>query len=146
MSLTAGNVPASADSTPKKLTPKQLQAVKLRAMGKSVNDVCVEIGIVQQTYYRWKKLPPFQVALEEMKQQWIDDYENTFGRMLPLVALRHQQLVNSQSEAIAMRAVDSAHANHVRCVKEAETKTEVQELRELVLALTEQLSQQRANG
>ena len=69
MSLAAGNVPASADDGPKKLTPKQLQAVKLRAMGKSVNDACVEIGITQQTYYRWKKLPPFQVALEEMKQK-----------------------------------------------------------------------------
>ena len=63
MSLAAGNAPASADIKPKKLTPKQLQAVKLRAMGKSVNDVCVEIGIVQQTYYRWEKLPPFLATI-----------------------------------------------------------------------------------
>ena len=66
--------------------------------------------------------------------------------MMPEVATKHRQLVQSQSEAIAMRAVDSAHANHVRCVKEQETKSEVQELRELVLALTAELAQQRAAG
>ena len=135
-------VPTSGDK--KKLTPKQLQAVKLRAMGKSVNAVCIEIGVTQQTYYRWKKHSAFQVALEELKEEWIQQYEETFTGMLPRVAERHQELVNSQSEAIAMRAVDSAHSNHVRCVKEQETKSEVQELRELVLALTEQLAQQRA--
>lgn len=137
-------VPTSGDK--KKLTPKQLQAVKLRAMGKSVNAVCIEIGVTQQTYYRWKKVSAFQVALEELKEEWIQQYEETFTGMLPRVAERHQELVNSQSEAIAMRAVDSAHSNHVRCVKEQETKSEVQELRELVLALTEQLAQQRAAG
>ena len=115
-------------------------------MGKSVNTVCIEIGVTQQTYYRWKKLAPFQVALEEMKQQWIEQYEETFMGMLPAVAEKHQQLLHSQSEAIAMRAVDSAHANHVRCVKDGETKSEIEQLKEMVLMLTEQLAQQRAAG
>ena len=111
-------------------------------MGKSVNDICIEIGVTQQTFYRWKKKPEFNVALEELKQEWIDQYEQTFSQMLPRVAERHQQLVNSQSEAIAMRAVDSAHANHVRCVREKETKTEVEELKEMVRLLMDQLKTQ----
>lgn len=137
-------VPAGVDNKP--LTPKQLAAVRLRAMGKSVNDICVEIGITTQTYYRWKKLPTFAVKMEEMRQEWIEQYEQTFTQMLPRVAERHQQLVNSQSEAIAMRAVDSAHANHVRCVREQETKSEVQELKEMVKMLLDQLAQQKAGG
>ena len=82
--------------------------------------------------------------MEELKQEWIDQYEETFTRMLPRVAERHQQLVNSQSEAIAMRAVDSAHANHARCVREQETKSEVEELKEMVRMLLDQLAQQNA--
>jgi len=65
---------------------------------------------------------------------------------MPRVAERHTQLVNSQSEAIAMRAVDSAHANHVRCVREQETKSEVEELKEMVRLLIDQLAQERAKG
>ena len=114
-------------------------------MGKSVNDICVEIGVTQQTYYRWKKKPEFNVALEELKQEWIDQYEHTFNNMLPRVAERHQQLVNSQSEAIAMRAVDSAHANHGRLIREQDTKTEVEELKEMVRLLMDQLKTQGQN-
>ena len=113
-------------------------------MGKSVNDLCVEIGITQQTYYRWKKIPGFLAAMEEMKQEWIEQYETVFTQMMPRVAERHSQLVNSQSEGIAMRAVDSAHANHVRCVREKETKSEVEELKDMVRMLLDQLAQQRA--
>ncbi len=115
-------------------------------MGKSVNDICVEIGVTQQTYYRWKKIARFNVAMEELKQEWIEQYEQTFTQMLPRVAERHQQLVNSQSEAIAMRAVDSAHANHIRCVREQDTKSEVEELKEMVRMLCDQLAQQRAGS
>ena len=115
-------------------------------MGKSVNDLCVEIGITQQTYYRWKKKPGFMAAMEELKEEWIEQYETIFTQMMPRVAERHTQLVNSQSEAIAMRAVDSAHANHVRCVREKETKSEVEELKEMVKLLIDQLAQERAKG
>ena len=66
--------------------------------------------------------------------------------MMQEVATKHRQLVQGQSEAFAMRAVDSAHANYVRCVKEQETKSEVQELREMVLQMTAELAQQRAAG
>lgn len=138
----SGTVPSQPDS--KKLTPKQLAAVRLRAMGKSVNDLCVEIGITQQTYYRWKKIPGFLAAMEEMKQEWIEQYETVFTQMMPRVAERHSQLVNSQSEGIAMRAVDSAHANHIRCVREKDTKSEVEELKDMVRMLLDQLAQQRA--
>ena len=138
----SGTVPSQPDS--KKLTPKQLAAVRLRAMGKSVNDLCVEIGITQQTYYRWKKIPGFLAAMEEMKQEWIEQYETVFTQMMPRVAERHSQLVNSQSEGIAMRAVDSAHANHIRCVREKDTKSKVEELKDMVRMLLDQLAQQRA--
>ena len=66
--------------------------------------------------------------------------------MLPEVAQKHRELLHSPNEAISMRAVDSAHANHVRAVKEAETKSELQVLTEMVQALTEQLAQERAKG
>ena len=58
---------------------------------------------------------------------------------MPKAARRHAQLLESQSEGIAMRAVDSAHANHVRCVREQDTKTEVEELKEMVRMLMDQL-------
>ena len=62
--------------------------------------------------------------------------------MLPKVAHTHDLLLNSQSEVIRMRAVDSAHSNHVRCVREQETKTEVEELKGMVRALMAQLQEQ----
>jgi hypothetical protein len=64
--------------------------------------------------------------------------------MLPKVAYTHAQLLQNESAAIRMRAVDSAHANHVRCVREQETKSEVEELKEMVRMLCDQLAQQRA--
>lgn len=135
----SGTVQPDEDS--KKLKPKQLQAVRLRAMGKSVNDLCVELGITQQTYYRWKKKPHFIEAMEEMKVQWIEQYENSFTHMLPEVAKKHRELLHSPTEGIAMKAVDSAHQNHIRCVREKETKSEVEELKDLVRALSDQLAQ-----
>ncbi|MDA9149230.1 hypothetical protein N9N71_01685 [Synechococcus sp. AH-229-G18] len=66
--------------------------------------------------------------------------------MLPDVAMRHRELLHNESAAIRMRAVDSAHANHVRCVREKEVKSEVDELKDMVKLLIEQLAQERSKG
>lgn len=66
--------------------------------------------------------------------------------MLPEVAMAHHQLLRSQSEAIKMRAVDSAHTNHSRCVREQDTKAEVEELKEMVRLLQDQLKIQGQGG
>lgn len=137
---------SAPEGTTKPLTDRQMKAVYMRACGDSWDQISKKLGCTVRTLENWRKHPAWNQFLEAKRKEWVEEYELTFSRMMPEVAQKHRQLVRSQSEAIAMRAVDSAHTNHVRCVKEAETKTEVQELRELVLALTEQLSQQRANG
>ena len=125
------------------LKPKQMQVALLVAQGYSVEAACRETVISMRTYYRWRKQENFSNALAELKKQFIDQYERTFTSMLPEVAQRHRKLIKSDNEMVAMRAVDSAHANHARCVREIETKSEVEELRELVLKLTDQLAKQR---
>lgn len=128
------------------LNPKQRAVALLIAQGYSQEGACREVAISVRTFQRWRQLPEFIQVLDSLKAEFIDRYERSFTSMMPLVAQRHRELLGSQSEAIRMRAVDSAHSNHVRCVKEAETKSEVQLLTEMVQALTEQLAQERAKG
>lgn len=134
------------ETAKKPLTERQKCAAYMRACGDSWDQISKKLQCTVRTLENWRKHPAWEPFLEEKKKEWIAEYELTFVRMMPEVAQKHRQLVHSKSEAIAMRAVDSAHANHVRCVKEQETKCEVEELRHAVLLLTEQLAQERAKG
>lgn len=135
-------VPTSGDI----LKPKQLHAALLRAKGISVERTCREIGIVTKTWYRWLQLPAFREAIDCYKKEWVQQYENAFTNLLPKVVNRHSQLLDSKTEAIQMRAVDSCHQHYSRNIREQEVKSEVQELKEMVRILCEQLAQQRAAG
>ena len=115
-------------------------------MGTSVENTCREVGIVTKTWYRWSELPAFREAIDRYKQEWIEQYENAFTNLLPKVVSRHAQLLDSQSEAIQMRAVDSCHQHYSRNVREQEVKSEVEELKDMVQQLLGQLAQQRAAG
>ena len=137
---------SSLEGTVKPLNVRQLKAADLRAEGHSWDQISKSLDVTDRTLRVWRKHPEWDQVLEHRKQEWIKEYEMRFTKMLPAVAKRHTELVASQSEAIAIRAVDSAHANHVRCVRENETKSEVQELKEMVRMLCEQLAQQRAAG
>lgn len=64
---------------------------------------------------------------------------------MPKASHRHDELFDSQSEAIRMRAVDYVHANHVRCVRKQDTKTEVEELKGMVRMLMDQLKEQHGS-
>jgi hypothetical protein len=52
----------------------------------------------------------------------------------------------NESAAIRMRAVDSCHQHYARNVKEQEVRSEVEELKEMVRLLIDQLAQERAKG
>jgi len=79
-----------------------------------------------------------------MQREWVNEYEAKFKRMMPRVAHTHIKLLHSDSEAIQMRAVDSAHANYVRCIEKQEVRSEVDELKEMVRMLLDTLAQQKA--
>lgn len=130
----------------KQLSTKQRAVALLIAQGYSQEAAVREVAISLRTFQRWRKEPAFRAALDSLKNEFIERYERSFTSMLPEVAQKHRQLVHSQSEAIAMRAVDSAHANHVRCVREQDTKSEVEELKEMVKMLIDQLAQERAKA
>ena len=132
--------------TYKPLTSRQIAAIQLRVDGHSWDQIAKELHLTTRTLRTWRQHPDWNDRILERQKEWTEEYETAFKRMMPKVAYRHAELVMSKSEAIAMRAVDSAHANHVRCVKEQETKSEVEELRQAVLLLTEQLAQERAKG
>ena len=136
-----GTVPKTPD-----LSAKQRACALLLAQGYSQEGAMRELGMSMRTFCRWKQLPAFQAALESMKTEFIDRYERSFTSMLPEVAQKHRELLHNESAAIRMRAVDSAHANHVRCVREQDTKSEVEELKEMVKMLIDQLAQERAKG
>ena len=138
--------PSPLVETVKPLTDRQKKAAYMRACGDSWDQISKKLDCTVRTLENWRKHPAWDQFLEAKKKEWVEEYELTFSRMMPEVAIKHRELVHSKSEAIAMRAVDSAHSNHVRCVKEAETKSEVQLLTEMVQALTEQLAQERAKG
>lgn len=128
------------------LSPKQRQVAILIAQGYSQEKAVREVGMSIRTFQRWRKQPAFNEALETLKKEFIDQYERSFTSMLPEVAMAHRQLLRSQSEAIKMRAVDSAHTNHSRCVREQDTKAEVEELKEMVRLLQDQLKIQGQGG
>lgn len=64
---------------------------------------------------------------------------------MPKASRRHAELLDSQSEAIRMRAVDSAHQNHGRLIREQDTKDEVAELKDMVRMLMDQLKEQQGS-
>ena len=146
MSLTFSMKVSPSTETVNPLSKKQLKAIDLRADGNSWDQIAKKMDVTPRTIQRWRALPEWAPALKRRQEEWIEEYEAKFTRMMPTVAHTHIKLLHSPNEAIQMRAVDSAHANHVRCVKEAETKSEVQVLTEMVHALTEQLAQERAKG
>lgn len=132
------------EETVKPLTNRQLKALDLRVEGTSWDQISKQLDLTTRTLQTWRKHPEWDSTIQKRQDEWIQEYELRFSKMMPAVSKRHEQLVHSQSEAIAMRAVDSAHSNHVRCVREKETKTEVEELKAMVLMLTAELKQQRA--
>lgn len=128
--------------THKPLTTRQLKAIDLRVDGNSWGEVSRQLIVTERSLRTWRKHPDWEPTLKARQKEWVEEYENRFTRMLPKVAHTHDQLLNSQSEVIRMRAVDSAHSNHVRCVREQETKTEVEELKDMVRMLMAQLQKQ----
>lgn len=144
--MTMTMAPSPLEGTVRPLTKLQLKGVDLRAEGNSWDQIAKKCEVHPRTIARWRHHPLWNETLARRKQEWIEEYETAFTRMMPRVAYRHAELLASQSEAIAIRAVDSAHANHVRCIQQQETKSEVQELKEMVQMLCEQLAQQRAAG
>lgn len=130
---------------PRPLTKKQLRGIDLRADGHSWDSIARELEVCTRTLDNWRKHPDWQPTLDERQQQWVEEYEAKFTRMMPRVAHTHIKLLHSDNEAIAMRAVDSAHQNHARCVREQDTKSEVQELKDMVQMLLDKLAQERAS-
>ncbi len=121
-----------------------MKAVDLRAEGLSYDSIARAIQVTPKTIYEWKKLPEWDRLLKQRQESWYEEYEVAFSRLMPKASRRHNELLDSKSEAIKMRAVDSAHSNHVRCVREQETKSEVEELKDMVRMLVEQLKENAA--
>ena len=138
----SGDSPKTAATKP--FNQRQLKAVDLRAEGLSYDSIARAVQVTPKTIYEWKKLPEWDRLLKLRQDSWAEEYELAFSRLMPKASRRHDELLDSQSEAIRMRAVDSAHSNHVRCVREQETKTEVEELKDMVRMLMEQLKENAA--
>ena len=138
----SGDSPKPAATKP--FNQRQLKAVDLRAEGLSYDSIARAVQVTPKTIYEWKKLPEWDRLLKLRQDSWAEEYELAFSRLMPKASRRHDELLDSQSEAIRMRAVDSAHSNHVRCVREQETKTEVEELKDMVRMLMEQLKENAA--
>ena len=138
----SGDSPKTAATKP--FNQRQLKAVDLRAEGLSYDSIARAIQVTPKTIYEWKKLPEWDRLLKQRQESWYEEYEVAFSRLMPKASRRHNELLDSKSEAIKMRAVDSAHSNHVRCVREQETKTEVEELKDMVRMLVEQLKENAA--
>ena len=131
--------------TVKPLTKKQIKAVILRADGNSWDQISKQLDITERTLRSWRKHPDWDSTLAERKETWIQEYEMKFTRMMPKVAHTHIKLLHSQNEAIQMRAVDSAHQNHGRLIREQDTKDEVAELKDMVRMLMDQLKEQQGS-
>ena len=99
----------------------------------------------ERTLRAWRKQPSWDAYLKQCEQDYVDEYRFRFNRLMPKVAKKHEQLLDSKDESITMRAVDSAHSNHGRLVREAATQAEVDELKGMVAQLLDALAQQRAS-
>jgi hypothetical protein len=82
--------------------------------------------------------------MEALIKTWLDECERAFTRMLPKVAYTHGQVLQNESAAIRMGAVDIAHANQLSCVRTQATTREVEELNQMVRMLCDQLARQSA--
>ena len=128
----------------KPFSKRQLKAVDLRAEGHSYEKIAQMLDITDRTIWNWRQSPEWDRLLKQRQHSWVEEYENIFNRLMPKAAQRHTELLDSQSEAIKMRAVDSAHSNYSRNIKDQAVQTEVEELKAMVLMLTAELKQQRA--
>jgi hypothetical protein len=131
------------DPPAKPLTKKQLRAIDLRADGNSWEQVARQLDVSERTVREWRTHPDWQPTFEARCDDWIAEYQHRFKRMMPKAAYTHDKLLDSQNEAIRMRAVDSCHANYARCIQQEETKSEVEELRDIVRMLLDTLAQQQ---
>ena len=127
----------------KPLNEKQKKACYLRACGDSWDQISKKIPCTTRTLINWRKHPHWDEYLAARHAEWIEEYESAFTRILPAAAKVHGRLLLSNDEHIQMRAVSAAHTHRIACVKEIETRSEVEELREMVATLTEQLEQQQ---
>ena len=108
----SGDSPATAATKP--FNQRQLKAVDLRAEGLSYDSIAQAIQVTPKTIREWKKNPEWDRLLKQRQESWSEEYELAFSRLMPKASRRHDELLDSQSEAIRMRAVDSAHSNSSR--------------------------------
>ena len=146
MSLTMATELSPPEGTLTPLTKKQLKGVDLRAEGDSWDQIAKKLEVHPRTICRWRQHPLWDSTLKQRQAEWVEEYEARFKKMLPRAAHTHNELLMNESAAIRMRAVDSCHQHYARNVKEQEVRSEVEELKEMVKLLIDQLAQERAKG
>jgi putative transposase len=68
--------------TPEQVVRKLTQADRLLAEGKDVGDVCRELGVAEQTYYRWRNQFGGLKADDAKKMKELERENATLKRLL----------------------------------------------------------------
>jgi hypothetical protein len=66
------------------LSPEQAQALDLLMAGQNPCNIAKTLGIHRQTLWRWRQLPAFQVAHQELMQRQRDELHDRMAEVLRL--------------------------------------------------------------
>jgi len=87
------------------LTPKQIKALPLLAIGCSASEVSGKVNVSQVQISEWKRNPKFMTALDIVRRNALRDAESALtGLAMKAVQTLHELLNNASSEQTKLRA------------------------------------------
>ncbi len=96
---------------PYNLTPQQMEAVKLIAYneeGRSYRDLAAEIGVHEVTLQRWRSIPDFNKAVNEISDELMEAFMTDAYRMVRKLAK------SAKTDGSKLKAIELALKNRGR--------------------------------
>jgi transposase-like protein len=119
--------PTTADAEEQPLTPQQEAAADLLALGGTITDVAVKVGVTRQTVSEWlNQNPSFQAAFNRRRQ---DLWDRASDRLRALVPKALDILESAISEGDAKAALGVLRAAGVYDLKRPEGPTSAEDAR-----------------
>ena len=120
------------------LTRKQRKAVELLVAGYRKNEVIAELGISPATFFRWQKLPMWEIAVNEACRVHMDEAEVEVKSLTGLATKTLRTLVCTGTDQIKLGAARLIYETVDRLVAREQQQQVVVELEE---QLEEQLEE-----
>ena len=128
-------MPGTGDSVSKqkptksdKLTKRQRLFIPVLLQSKSITEACQKSGLDRSQFYQWRGQDAFRTAIDAAQREIVADAMGVLKLNLSGAAGKLSMLLNSQDEAIQLRAANSLLEHHARLVEAQEIETRLTEI------------------